>query len=173
MATGSAALALRSAGISSRARAFPASSRWCQRPTILQKRFAVQQWSNLRNASSESTSSSTTTTETAKEAPRKATWGLRRAVLGTTMALTLFAGYVYVTDTRASIHRYLVVPLIRTFYPDAEDAHHIGVDSLKTLYKFGLHPRERGDLDRDGLLETEVNTTIQLHGIASSSALND
>jgi dihydroorotate dehydrogenase len=41
-------------------------------------------------------------------------------------------------------------------YPDAEEAHHIGVEALKTLYKYGLHPRERGNQDGDGVLATEV-----------------
>ena len=66
------------------------------------------------------------------------------------------------TDTRASIHRYVLVPLIRLIYPDAEDAHHAAVDGLKSLYKFGLHPRERGDPDGDGLLVTEVSTSLTL-----------
>ncbi|KAL4880437.1 hypothetical protein BJY04DRAFT_208072 [Aspergillus karnatakaensis] len=94
--------------------------------------------------------------ETAKEAPKKAGRGLRRTVLGTSLALTLLVGYLYGTDTRASAHRYGVVPLIRALYPDAEDAHHLGVDTLRTLYKYGLHPRERGDPDRDRALATEV-----------------
>jgi dihydroorotate dehydrogenase len=70
--------------------------------------------------------------------------------------LTLLVGFVYSSDTRASVHRYAVVPLIRKLYPDAEEAHHLGVDTLKTLYKYGLHPRERGDPDGDGALATEV-----------------
>ncbi|RDW90784.1 dihydroorotate dehydrogenase 2 [Aspergillus mulundensis] len=97
-----------------------------------------------------------TAKETVKEAPKKAGRSLRRTVVGTSLALTLLIGYVYGTDTRASIHRYGVVPLIRQIFPDAEDAHHIGVDALKTLYKYGLHPRERGDPDGDGVLATEV-----------------
>jgi len=60
-------------------------------------------------------------------------------------------GYYYATDTRASLlHQYIIPPLIRTVFPDAEDAHHVGVDLLKATYSFGLHPRERqldnGDL---------------------------
>lgn len=98
--------------------------------------------------------------ETAKEAPKKAGRGSRRTVLGTSLALTLLVGYVYGTDTRASVHRYAVVPLIRALYPDAEDAHHLGVDALRTLYNYGLHPRERGDPDGDGALETEVGESI-------------
>ncbi|KAI9367563.1 hypothetical protein BJX61DRAFT_293675 [Aspergillus egyptiacus] len=107
-------------------------------------------------AGAEAKATASAAAETAKEAPRKAGRGLRRTVYGTSLALTLLVGYVYGTDTRASVHRYGVVPLIRALYPDAEDAHHIGVDALRTLYQYGLHPRERGDLDGDGALETEV-----------------
>ncbi|KKK12060.1 hypothetical protein P175DRAFT_0502899 [Aspergillus ochraceoroseus IBT 24754] len=108
------------------------------------------------NAHRYASSDAAATQEPAQEAPKNARRGVRRTVLGTSLALALLAGYVYVTDTRASVHRYGAVPLIRLLYPDAEDAHHLGVDSLKTLYKYGLHPRERGGLDADGVLETEV-----------------
>ncbi|KAL4943313.1 hypothetical protein BDV06DRAFT_140957 [Aspergillus oleicola] len=97
-----------------------------------------------------------TAAKASKETPRKAKRGLRRTVLGTSLALTLLVGYLYGTDTRASVHRYGVVPLIRQLKPDAEDAHHLGVDVLKKLWELGLYPRERGDLDSDGVLETEV-----------------
>lgn len=105
----------------------------------------------------------TTTTaaaEAAKEAPKKSGRGLRRTVLGTSLALTLLVGWVYGSDTRASIHRYGAVQFIRALFPDAEDAHHIGVDALRISYKYGLHPRERGDPDGDGALETEVGGLI-------------
>ncbi|KAK1755435.1 hypothetical protein QBC47DRAFT_422696 [Echria macrotheca] len=60
------------------------------------------------------------------------------------VALSLFAAYYIATDTRAStIHQYIIPRLIRLIYPDAEDAHHAGTAALKTLYAFGLHPRER------------------------------
>jgi dihydroorotate dehydrogenase len=95
-------------------------------------------------------------TEAIKETPKKAGRGLRKTVLSTSLALTLLLGYLYGTDTRASVHRYGVVPLIRLVLPDAEDAHHMGVDVMKTLYKYGLHPRERGNQDGDGVLATEV-----------------
>ncbi|KAL2872360.1 dihydroorotate dehydrogenase 2 [Aspergillus lucknowensis] len=116
------------------------------------KRQSVRYASDVAAAGGKATAA----TETAKEAPKKAGRGLRRTVLGTSLVLTLLVGYVYGTDTRASIHRYGVVPLIRALYPDAEDAHHLGVDALKTLYKYGLHPRERGDQDGGGSLATEV-----------------
>lgn len=81
--------------------------------------------------------------------------------MGTTLAISVVVGYVYATDTRASIHRYAMVPLIRWVYPDAEDAHHAGVNALRTLYRLGLNPRERGNPDGDGALATEV--CVQSH----------
>ncbi|KAJ5112520.1 hypothetical protein N7532_000565 [Penicillium argentinense] len=91
-----------------------------------------------------------------KEIPKRTKRGSKKGLYGTSLAVVLLVGYVYGTDTRASLHRYAVVPLIRAIYPDAEEAHHVGVDVLKTLYRFGLHPRERGDPDGDGALATEV-----------------
>ncbi|CAK7240758.1 MAG: Dihydroorotate dehydrogenase (quinone), mitochondrial [Sporothrix thermara] len=69
--------------------------------------------------------------------------GLWTALYATTIGATLFAGYMYATDTRASVHRWVVPPLIRTLYPDAEDAHHIGTELLKVLQRLGLNPRDR------------------------------
>ncbi|KAL4964153.1 dihydroorotate dehydrogenase 2 [Aspergillus stella-maris] len=97
-----------------------------------------------------------TAAKATKETPKKAKRGLRRGVWGTGLALTLLVGYLYGTDTRASVHRYGVVPLIRQVFPDAEEAHHVGVDALKLLWEWGLYPRERGDFDGDGRLSTEV-----------------
>lgn len=90
----------------------------------------------------------------APKAPKKS--GRSRKFLGTSLLVGLVVGYVYGSDTRASAHRYALVPLIRLLYPDAEDAHHLGVDMLKCLYGYGLHPRERGNPDGDGKLATEV-----------------
>lgn len=53
------------------------------------------------------------------------------------------AGGFYITDTRASIHRWLAVPILNWVYPDAEDAHHFGTATLRMLYSLNLHPRER------------------------------
>lgn len=71
--------------------------------------------------------------------------GLRTAFYVTTVGATLFAVLLYGTDTRASVHRWIVPPLIRTLYPDAEDAHHIGTEALKVLYRLGLNPKDRTD----------------------------
>ncbi|KAL3447526.1 hypothetical protein BJX65DRAFT_92325 [Aspergillus insuetus] len=138
----------------SRLRATPVSR--CRQFTKPHQSLRYASDSTTAAASEKAASATAAAAETAKEAPKKAGRGLRRTVLGTSLALTLLVGYVYGTDTRASIHRYGIVPLIRAVYPDAEDAHHSGVDALKTLYKYGLHPRERGDQDGDGALETEV-----------------
>ncbi|PGG99740.1 hypothetical protein AJ79_08429 [Helicocarpus griseus UAMH5409] len=95
-------------------------------------------------------------TEAAPEFKKPPSRKLRRYLLGTSIALVAWGGYLYATDTRASVHRWIVPRLIRWYYPDAEDAHHAGVDWLRFLYQFGLHPRERGDPDGDGKLVTEV-----------------
>ncbi|KAE8353964.1 putative dihydroorotate reductase pyre [Aspergillus coremiiformis] len=147
MASNSLSMAFRSAG--SRARASPAF-RFSRRPSVLGQSVVLRQ-GGLRYASD-----ATTTTGAVKEVPKKSGRGIRNAVLGSSLALTILVGYVYGTDTRASAHRYAVVPLIRLLCPDAEDAHRIGVDAMKTLYKYGLHPRERGNQDGDGVLATEV-----------------
>ncbi|KAL2003784.1 hypothetical protein VTN02DRAFT_2278 [Thermoascus thermophilus] len=148
MATSSRALAL-----GARAAALP---RCCHRPSIPQQRGGLRLRISSRYASTESTTTESSPAEIPKKAAKKAGNGLKRAVLGTSLAATLFAGYIYFTDTRASVHRYGVVPIIRLIYPDAEDAHHEGVKALRRLYDLGLHPRERGNPDADGVLETEV-----------------
>ena len=78
-------------------------------------------------------------------------------VLGTVIGLSLVFGYYYLTDTRAGIHQWVAVPSLRWIYDDAEDAHVAGIKALKGLYKFGIHPRERGDPDQAGDLEIKVS----------------
>ncbi|KAL2015405.1 hypothetical protein VTK56DRAFT_5529 [Thermocarpiscus australiensis] len=72
-----------------------------------------------------------------------ATSRIKTFLIGSSLAVSFCAIYYYVTDTRASIHRWLVPPLLRLIYPDAEDAHHAGTAALKMLYSLNLHPRER------------------------------
>jgi dihydroorotate dehydrogenase len=81
---------------------------------------------------------------------------LKNILYGTSLTLFLALSYLYVTDTRASIHQWLAVPAMRLFYPDAEDAHHAGTKLLKTFYASNLHPRERGCLDAQGDLSISV-----------------
>lgn len=145
-----------------RARSLPAS-RWCQRPALLPKRAdRILRFASDSAPAAEAVKKAAkdAAKEAPKEIPKKAARRSRKGLYGTSLALLLVAGYIYGTDTRASAHRYAVVPLIRLIYPDAEEAHHVGVDMLKQLYRFGLHPRERGDPDSDGALATEVGTSI-------------
>ncbi|KAI4616287.1 uncharacterized protein J4E87_008799 [Alternaria ethzedia] len=80
----------------------------------------------------------------------------KNLVYGTLLTLGGTFGYLYVTDTRASIHEWLVVPALRQIYPDGEEAHHAGTHMLKVLHSFGLNPRERGVADSQGDLAVEV-----------------
>ncbi|KAI1373959.1 FMN-linked oxidoreductase [Hypoxylon crocopeplum] len=68
---------------------------------------------------------------------------LKTLVFATSIAVSGYVVYVYATDTRAFVHRYVVPPLLRLVYPDAEEAHNAAVASMKNLYSLGLHPRER------------------------------
>jgi len=149
-----------------RARALPAS-RWTQRPSAF---LRAERCSGTARYASEAAPAKTA--EAAKEAskeipkevkemPKRAGRKSLKGLYGTSLAVVLLVGYIYGTDTRASIHRYGLVPLIRMLYPDAEDAHHFGVENLKLLYQYGLHPRERGNPDGDGALSTEVFHTTQ------------
>lgn len=171
MVASSATLAFRSAGL--RARALPLA----QRSPICYRRTAVQLQSSLRYSSEakpetaeKAKEAAKETAKTAKEAtkeiPKEVTkeapvpkkggrWS--KTFFRTSLALALLVGLVYGTDTRASIHRYGMPPLIRLLYPDAEDAHHFTVETLKQLHRLGLNPRERGNPDGDGALATEVN----------------
>lgn len=49
------------------------------------------------------------------------------------------------------------MPSIRLLYPDAEEAHHFGTRILKTLYKFGLNPRERAPKTQN---ETDISVEV-------------
>ncbi|MCJ1434159.1 Dihydroorotate dehydrogenase (quinone), mitochondrial [Xylographa pallens] len=81
---------------------------------------------------------------------------LKNLFLGTAIGASLILGYFYITDTRAGVHQWVVVPSIRWFYDDAEDAHEAGTKALKALYEFGLYPRERGSEDEADDLTVEV-----------------
>ncbi|KAI2466784.1 FMN-linked oxidoreductase [Annulohypoxylon bovei var. microspora] len=72
---------------------------------------------------------------------------LRPWLYATTIAATGYVVYVYSTDTRAFVHRYVVPPMLRFVFPDAEEAHNAAVSSMKNLYSLGLHPRERASAE--------------------------
>lgn len=111
--------------------------------------FSYQHRTNARFAS--------TSQEVAPDARSLAT-RLKNLLLGSGIGLLVAFGYYYITDTRASVHQWLVVPSLRWIYDDAEEAHEAGTKALKTLYEFGLHPRERGNVDSARQLEVEVST---------------
>ncbi|EXJ66834.1 dihydroorotate dehydrogenase (fumarate) [Cladophialophora psammophila CBS 110553] len=91
---------------------------------------------------------------------------------GATLVFGLGIIYFYVTDTRASIHRYVVIPALRLVYRDPEDAHHAGNAILKSLWELGLHPRERGDPDQKHDLEVEVFGQRLRNPIATSAGID-
>jgi dihydroorotate dehydrogenase len=86
--------------------------------------------------------------------------------------LVVSLGYFYITDTRASIHRYLVPPILRTIFHDAEEAHHFGTAALRELYTLGLNPRERGSDLQDQKLAVEVFGQLLPNPIGISGGLD-
>lgn len=94
-------------------------------------------------------------------------------IYGTGLVLLFGFGYLYITDTRASIHQYLVVPFVRLVHSDAEEAHHAGVRYIKGLFDFNLHPRERGELDQKlGDLKVEVFGHVLDNPIGTSAGID-
>ncbi|KAL9613810.1 MAG: hypothetical protein Q9167_001657 [Letrouitia subvulpina] len=96
----------------------------------------------------------------------------RTFLFSATLVGSVFLLLYIVTDTRATFfHQYLVAPVLRFVYPDAEDAHAAGVKMLKTLYAVGLHPRERAVYDSEGGEEKEepVLATLRRATAAKSS----
>lgn len=97
---------------------------------------------------------------------------VRNFFYGTTLLLGLGIVYIYVTDTRASIHRWVVIPVLRTIYRDPEEAHEAGNRALKQLWTFGLYPRERGDPDGKGDLAVDVFGQILNNPIGTSAGID-
>lgn len=97
---------------------------------------------------------------------------LKNVFFGTSLLLGFGIVYVYVTDTRASVHRWIVIPALRVIYRDPEEAHHVGNQTLKTLWRAGLHPRERDTSDNDRDLVVEVFGHTLLNPIATSAGID-
>lgn len=106
------------------------------------------------------------------EAEPSITSRLVNVLYGTTLLLGFSIIYVYITDTRASAHRWIVIPALRLIYRDPEDAHHAGNRALKALWSFGLYPRERGDPDKEQDLATEVFGHTLRNPIATSAGID-
>lgn len=105
------------------------------------------------------TRSASTTAQAAATDARSLATRFKNLIYGTTITLFLAFSYIYATDTRSSVHRYLAVPAIRYLFPDAEDAHHFGTAALKTLYSLGLNPRERTPKTGAGK-ETDISVEV-------------
>lgn len=97
---------------------------------------------------------------------------IRNILIASTIFLGAGLGYIEITDSRASVHWWLAVPLTRAIWPDAEDAHEGGVRLLKDLHRIGLHPRERGRPDDAKDLETEVFGYTLVNPLGISSGLD-
>ena len=102
---------------------------------------------NILKRAIASTRSRTSRHTYATSAPTRTTRRTRRVALGAIITFGSIFGYLYATDTRASAHSWLAIPLVRGIWHDAEEAHEAGTGLLKHLYRFGLHPRERTSLD--------------------------
>lgn len=123
-----------------------------ERQLSLQSR-AINRGTPLRNSLQTQKRCASSTAKDAKSAGTRT----KNFILGTGLLIVLSFGYLYITDTRASIHQWLVVPTMRLIHRDAEDAHHAGVNYMQVLYKLGLHPRERCTDDQElGDLRVEV-----------------
>jgi dihydroorotate dehydrogenase len=134
------------------------------RPTVLRPRPSIRAFQYLTRPAS-------TATATAINA-RSAGSRTKNLIYGTVLTIGLTFGYVYVTDTRASIHEWLLVPALRLFYPDGEDAHHAGTKMLKVLHSFGLNPRERGSDDATGDLAVQVFGHTLANPIGTSAGID-
>lgn len=115
-----------------------------QRQLSLQSRTVARE-TPLRNALQSQKRYASSTAKDVKSAGTRT----KNLFYGAGLLVILSFGYLYITDTRASIHQWLVVPTLRLLQPDAEDAHHAGVNYMQVLYKLGLHPRERSTDDQE------------------------
>lgn len=87
--------------------------------------------------------------------------------------MTAYATYLYTTDTRANLlHRHIVPPLLRTFIPDAEDAHHFGTAAMKAMFSMGLHIRDRTMASDEPVLGVTVFGQRLVNPIGISAGLD-
>lgn len=125
---------------------------------LLRARIPTASWTRLTPRAPSTTSRFASTPQEVAADARSLGTRLENLFLGSAVGLFLVIGYYYVTDTRAGIHQWVVIPSLRWIYEDAEEAHEVGTKALKSLYEFGLHPRERGNEDAVGDLQVEVRS---------------
>lgn len=135
------------------------------RPSIARARLPQRPFSHP-------TRSATIAANEAATNARSAGTRTKNFVYGTLLVAGLSFGYLYVTDTRSSIHEWLVVPALRQIYPDGEDAHHAGTRMLVALHSLGLNPRERGDADTKGDLAVQVFGHTLANPIGTSAGID-
>ncbi|KAM0708817.1 hypothetical protein Q7P35_005470 [Cladosporium inversicolor] len=130
---------------------------WRQTQQQARRHFSLQSRPVHRGLSKDAPKTQQRYASTAAKDVKSAGTRTKNLIYGTGLLVVLSFGYLYITDTRASIHQWLVVPAMRTIHWDAEDAHHAGVNYMKVLYKLGLNIRERSTDDQElGDLRVEV-----------------
>lgn len=92
---------------------------------------------------------------------------LKTILITATVGAGGYIAYIYGTDTRASLHQWLVPPLLRTVYPDAEQGHNVAVQAMKALYPLNLHPRERPSTSK----ALDANLTLSVFGYPLSNPI--
>jgi dihydroorotate dehydrogenase len=140
------------------------------RPSVVRLRRRPDQ-SHVQLMARQASTDAVIAPQTATDA-RSAGTRTKNLVFGTVLTLGLSFGYLYVTDTRASIHEWLLVPALRQIYPDGEDAHHAGTAMLKALHSFGMNPRERGSGDSAGDLAVDVFGHTLANPIGTSAGID-
>lgn len=104
--------------------------------------------------------------------PLQAGFRLGSYLLAASFAVTFAFGYLYLTDTRSSFHRWVTVPILRIVWDDAEEAHKVSINTLKNLYKLGINPKERGRADAEGDLSVDVFGHRLVNPIGISAGLD-
>lgn len=98
---------------------------------------------------------------------------LKTIILTAGTGLVLYAGFHAVTDTRFStLHRHIVVPVLRKLYPDGEEAHHVGSMAMKKMGDLGINIRERGNQDAEGDLAVEIFGETLWNPIGTSAGID-
>ncbi|KAK7750823.1 Dihydroorotate dehydrogenase (quinone), mitochondrial [Diatrype stigma] len=149
------------------ARKLPTAHARTQRSLLLPRTGARYASSSASASESASESASAAASAAASTATKSQPVSRAKALIfAASLAASGYFVYVYATDTRAFVHRYVVPPLLRTVFPDAEDAHNAAVGSMKILYELGLNPRERPGASATTSQDPDIS--IQVFGDSST-----